>query len=97
MATKAQQFRAEVERSHPNKKKAKRAMPVREERLTHNEAHRLDKKKSYALEATGARASRKSTRGGDNRAKPDSAMRITVRVRNSSPEARAARKSGNPN
>jgi hypothetical protein len=65
-------------------------------RLTHNEAHRANKKSTHALEQAGPHHSRKSTRGGANRAKPDSAQRITARVRNASPKARAGRSSGNP-
>jgi hypothetical protein len=67
-------------------------------RLTHNEARRLDRKqgKGYALEEMGERASRKSTRGAANRSKPDTALRLTARIKSSSPEARAGRKSGNP-
>jgi hypothetical protein len=94
MATKAQEFRAAAERHASVTKKAKpTTSPVRR---THNEAHRVEKKSTYALEQAGPHASRKSTRGSANRAKPDSALRITARVRNASPEARATRKSGNP-
>jgi hypothetical protein len=99
MSTKTQDFRVEQQRSGkkkaaPGTRKAKAAA----KRLTHNEAKRLDRKqgKGYALEEMGSRASRKSTRGAANRSKPDSALRLTARVRSSSPEARAQRKSGNP-
>jgi hypothetical protein len=94
MATKAQQFRTEIERSGP--KQPKRVSRAKPPRLTHNEAHRLDGKSGYALEPVGAHPSRKATRGGANRVKPDSALRITARVKNSSPVSRAQRKSGNP-
>jgi hypothetical protein len=57
---------------------------------------RLDRKSTHALEECGAHPSRKSTRGSANRSKSDSAQRITARIRNASPEARATRKSGNP-
>jgi hypothetical protein len=95
MATKAQEFRAATERT------AAAASHVTETRsstprLTHNDAQRAARKSTHAIERVGAHPSRKSTRGGANRAKPDSAQRIAVRVRNSSPEARATRKSGNP-
>jgi hypothetical protein len=93
MATKAQQFREETIRPHI---KQATQRPHAEPRLTHNEAHRLDSRKAYALEATGKHRSRKSTRGGANHNKPDSALRITARIRNASPKARAGRKSGNP-
>jgi hypothetical protein len=97
MSTKAQDFRVEQQRSG-KKKAARKTQPVAK-RLTHNEAQRLDRKqgKGYALEEMGARASRKSTRGAANRSKPDTALRLTARVKSSSPEARAQRKSGNPN
>jgi len=95
MATKAQEFRAAVERAASAHKAAKRASAP-SKRLTHNEAHRAEKHSTYAIEQVGAHASRKSTRGSANRSKTDSALRITARVRNASPEARATRKSGNP-
>ena len=94
MATKAQEFRAESERTSHGKKHA--APHVDEGRISHNEAHRLDRKSTHALEQSDARPSRKSTRGSANRSKSDSAQRIAARVRNASPEARATRKSGNP-
>jgi hypothetical protein len=94
MATKSEQFRAEQERTHRDRKQSERA--AGEPRLTHNQAHRVDRKATYAIEGVGARSSRKSTRGSANRSKSDSALRITARVRNASPEARAQRKSGNP-
>jgi hypothetical protein len=95
MATKAEEFRAEAQRSGAKRAKAP-DKPAPEPRLSHNDARRLDRKSAYAIEQTGKRASRKSTRGSSNRAKPDSALRITARVRNASPEARAQRRSGNP-
>jgi hypothetical protein len=97
MSTKTQDFRAEQQRSGKKKAPARKTQPAAP-RLTHNEAHRLDRKqgKGYALEEMGARASRKSTRGAANRSKPDTALRLTARVKSSSPEARAQRKSGNP-
>jgi hypothetical protein len=95
MATRSQEFRAEAQRTGHAKKRSA-PVPPDEARLTHNEAHRLDRKSTHALEEGGARPSRKSTRGSANRSKSDSAQRITARVRNASPEARATRKSGNP-
>jgi hypothetical protein len=94
MATKAQEFRTAAERT--SKKHKQPAPAPRAERLTHNEAHRLDRKSTHAIEEMGAHASRKSTRGSANRIKSDSAQRLTVRIRNASPQARATRKSGNP-
>ncbi len=97
MATKAQRFRSEAERSGNKQPKTKKTYErSHEPRLSHNDARRVDPRSSYALEETRGRASRKSTRGSSNRIKTDSALRITARVRNASPEARAQRKSGNP-
>jgi hypothetical protein len=95
MSTKSQDFRAEQERSG-KKKPAPKARPVTAPRLTHNEAKRLDRRqdKAYALEPMGERASRKSTRGPKNRIKPDSALRLTARIKSTSPESRAARRAG---
>ena len=94
MATKAQEFRTAQQRTAKAPKKSVHAHDP--DRLTHNEAHRLDRKSTHAIEETGAHHSRKSTRGSANRAKPDATQRLTARIRNTSPEARAARKSGNP-
>jgi hypothetical protein len=94
MATKSQQFRAEQERARQHHQAL--GEHHHDPRLTHNDAHRVDSKATYAIEEHRGRASRKSTRDSSNRAKTDSALRITARVRNASPEARATRKSGNP-
>jgi hypothetical protein len=94
MATRSQEFHAEAQRTGRAKR---RSAPLPDEgRITHNQAHRLDRKSTHALEEPGAHPSRKSTRGSANRIKSDSAQRITARIRNASPEARAMRKSGNP-
>jgi hypothetical protein len=94
MATKSQEYKAEQERAHQHRATA--TPHHHEPRLTHNDAHRVDAKATYAIEEHSGPPSRKSTRGSSNRAKTDSALRITARVRNASPEARAKRKSGNP-
>ena len=94
MATKAEEFRVAAERTSAAEKRTPKA--PKPARLTHNDAKRVERKSTHAIEEVGAHASRKSTRGGANRAKPDSAQRLTARIRNASPEARAARKSGNP-
>ena len=94
MATRSQEFRAAAQRTGRGKKHS--TQTAHEARVTHNEAHRLDRKSTHALEEAGSHPSRKSTRGSANRIKSDSAQRITARVRNASPEARATRKSGNP-
>jgi len=94
MATKAEEFHANAQRTSKKAKHAATA-PV-EERLTHNQAHRLDRKSTHAIEEVGPHASRKSTRSSANRSKSDSTQRLTVRIQNATPKARAARKSGNP-
>jgi hypothetical protein len=94
MATKSQLYRAEQERARQHQSPL--AEHPHPQRLTHNDAHRVDPKATYAIEEHRGPASRKSTRDSSNRAKTDSALRITARVRNASPEARATRKSGNP-
>jgi hypothetical protein len=100
MATKSEQFQAEQARAATKAKRQKKAkIPAKaaaEPRLTHNEAHRLDRKSTHALEEVGKHASRKSTRDSANRSKSDSTLRLTVRIRNATPEARATRKTGNP-
>jgi len=88
MATKAQRFREELDRLKHNKPKKPTTSP--KARYSHNDAQRVEKKAVYTLEP-GARPSRKSTRGGANHVKHDSALRITARVRSTSPEARATR------
>jgi hypothetical protein len=92
MSTKAQDFRYAAERTNPKKPKQAKRTPPAEPRLTHNDAHRADHKATYAIETTGKHHSRKSTRKSSNRSKPDSAMRITARIENSSPEARATQR-----
>lgn len=47
--------------------------------------------------AVGKRPPRKSSRRSDNRQKPDGPLRITEMNKNSRPQARAIRPSGNPN
>ncbi|HXU73321.1 MAG TPA: hypothetical protein VN947_28575 [Polyangia bacterium] len=61
MATRSQELRAEAQRTGRAKK---HLAPWPEEgRITHNEAHRLDRRSTHALEEPGAHPSRKSTRG----------------------------------
>ena len=92
MSTKAQDFRYAAERKNKKQPKPVKRTAAAEPRLTHNDARRADHKATYAIEETGKHHSRKSTRGSSNRAKPDSAMRITARIQNSSPEARATQR-----
>jgi hypothetical protein len=106
VATKAERFRAEVERSGPKQRKRPRrpkqaaqskrrvgdgaAAPAR---TSHNYAARAEKKSAYDIEfaAPHQRPSRKSTRKSHNRIKTDSALRITTMNQAASPEARARR------
>jgi hypothetical protein len=91
MATRAEEYRSEMQRSGAKKDKKRAKSNYSPPRLTHNDAPRADRKSTYAIEETGARASRKSTRSSSNRAKPDSALRITARIRSVSPKARSER------
>ena len=91
MATRAEQFRAQVQRS--SKKKAKRSVqpkaPARSDRAG-RKLTRTSSKSSYALEqpAADGRRSRKSTRGSSNRAKPDTNFNLREALIKGSPEAR---------
>jgi hypothetical protein len=92
VATKAERFQEEMILKKHHTPPKKRVKPVTE-RFTHNDARRVDRKSTHAIEQTSARPSRKSTRAGSNRVKPDSAQRITAREQSSSPKARANRRS----
>lgn len=111
MATKAQRFKAELERkaraSHPLRRPHEPAGKRAAERgrfkdrlpnpTSHNEAPSASKNSAYALEPSATpRPPRKSTRRSPTHLKTDSALRITVMNRNSSPKTRAQRSSGNP-
>ncbi len=76
MATKAEWFRYEAERSGP--KKAPRAEKARPGPKPHNLAKK-DSKALYAYEdfAPGTRPSRKSSRKASNRQKTDAKFRLT--------------------
>lgn len=103
MATKAERFRYEVERSGPKKPKQPRApkravtvdtsMPgvsASDRRGGRTESIRAGKKAQYALEDSAGKPSRKSTRKASNRQKTDSQMRVKQRTAEASPETRAA-------
>jgi hypothetical protein len=69
---------------------------------SHNEAPRAKRRAKrntpYELEPSStARPSRKSSRRSPSHVKTDSPLRIATMLRNGSAEARAARKTGNPN
>jgi hypothetical protein len=111
MATKAQRFKAEMQRrahaNHPAQpgrepaaKRAKKRGRIKD-RLpnptSHNEAPRAAKNSAYTLEPSSTPPPpRKSTRRSPIHLKTDSALRLTVMKRNASPKARAQRPSGNP-
>jgi hypothetical protein len=65
---------------------------------SHNEGRRAARKSPYQFEvsATG-RPSRRSSRRGTARVKPDAPMRLTAMNRVASPKQRASRRTGNPN
>ncbi len=103
MATKAERFRYEIERSGPKKPKKppapRRAKPVdtslpgvsaSARRAGRTESIRAGKKAQYALEDSAGKPSRKSTRKASNRQKTDSQMRVKQRTAEVSPETRAA-------
>ena len=79
MATKAEWFRYQAERSGPKRPKqaAQRAGPS--EPKPHNLSPKAERKALYALEdvAPGKRPSRKSTRKASNRQKTDAKFRLT--------------------
>ena len=93
MATKAQEFRSEAQRTAMHKPPQHTPHKPEPGRRSHNEAHRAAARSSYALEDMGNHASRKSTRGSANRAKTDSVMRITAGIHNESPSVRSRRRS----
>jgi hypothetical protein len=104
MATKAERFRYEAERSGP--KKPKQARPPRRAKPVDTslpgtsapdrrasgraESIRAGKKAQYALEDSAGKPSRKSTRKASNRQKTDSQMRVKRRTAEVRPETRAA-------
>jgi len=84
MATKAELFRYQLERSGPKKAKAVRRIPREGIPSSHNESERAGKHATYALEdSPGARPSRMSTRKSSNRVKTDAQFRIKHRTQES--------------
>ncbi len=83
MATRAEQFHSDSQRTgrtkHKTIRKAKKGAWSREK------AHAAGKA-THALEAGG---SRESTRASANRAKPDAAFNVTEEVRKGAPQSRA--------
>jgi Tfp pilus assembly protein PilE len=103
MATRAEEAKAEMQRAAHAGKPKKRATHGAKAKKTPDKAHNLapkrNRKSSYQLDpvAVGKRPPRKSSRRSDNRQKPDGPLRITEMNKNSRPQARASRASGNPN
>jgi hypothetical protein len=77
MATRAEWFRYQQERSGPKKVKSEPRVPRDGVPASHNLSERAGRKASYALEdSPGARPSRKSTRKASNRQKTDAQFRM---------------------
>jgi hypothetical protein len=84
MATRAELFRYQLERSGPKKAKATWRVPRNGQPAGHNESERAAKHATYALEdAPGARPSRLSTRKSSNRLKTDAQFRMKHRTQES--------------
>jgi hypothetical protein len=93
MATRAETYRARVERSpKPNGKRKRRvSMKKPKKGAWSHEKHHAEVKATHAYEpsAPGKRPSRESTRASANRSKPDAAFDVTQEVRKGAPEVRA--------
>jgi hypothetical protein len=92
MATRSEQFRANEERKH-SQRKPPTAPTARRPKPSVTASQRTEharKKATYALEVTppGQRPTRKSTRSSANRAKPDATFNILESLVKGSPEAR---------
>ena len=99
MATKAERFRYELERSGPKKPKSpprpRRDSPVdtsqpgvsatQRKAAAHKESPRVAKKAGYAFESTAGKPTRKSTRKSANRQRNDSQMRVKARTTEGQP------------
>ncbi len=104
MATKAERFRAEAQRTgrdrakvfkpaRPPNRRARSGQPDKE----HNLATVRGTHGSYELEPGGIKgSSRRSTRKSQNRQKTDSGLRLTQMNRNAQPESRARRRAHKP-
>lgn len=98
MATRSERTRADAQRKGPSSRttKAKKAAAAAERSSTRasgaprHAAKRAGKKATYTLEAPSAegRKSRKSTRGSENRAKPDAQLNAREALQKGSPTAR---------
>jgi hypothetical protein len=89
MATRAEWFRYDTERSGPKKAKATPKKPHGGLPASHNESARAAKHATYALEDTaGKRPSRKSTRKASNRQKTDVQVRALRKLSEVRPEGK---------
>lgn len=91
MATKSEQFHAEEQRrAQAGKTKPARSKPDTQT----NESVRAGEKATYAFEETAGRPTRKSTRKGANRSKPDTGLTLHEQHVRGTPEERFRRESG---
>jgi len=90
MATKAETFRSNAQRTGAAKGAAKKKVAARDG-VPHNTAARAGKNSAYEFEVSADRPSRKSTRRSPTHVKTDSALRLNAVRRSSAPGARAAR------
>jgi hypothetical protein len=94
MATKSEQAKAEAAKKGPKPKRARKLArrKPKDEQHVHHEPKAAGKKATYEKEpapAKGKRPSRKSTRAGANRSKPDTNMNLRSERAKSSPKSRA--------
>jgi hypothetical protein len=92
VATKAERFKEQQQRSSHKKPKQPRH-PKRKDpgHVAHNQSRRGERNAVYELETTTARPSRKSSRKSHQRAKNDSALKNTFTALLDSPSRRAGR------
>jgi len=94
MATKAEIFKSEAQRTGAAKSKATGKKVEGREGVPHNTAARARKNSAYEFEVSVGPASRKSTRRSPTHQKTDSALRLATVRKNSTPASRAARSGG---
>jgi hypothetical protein len=88
MATRAEQFHADEQRTGRSRVRKGRSKPgVPRKKRSRAKAHAA-KKATVALEVGGKRPSRKSTRSSANRAKTDASYNRVEELRKGSPESR---------
>ena len=92
MATKAEQFHSDAQRTHGKGTKKSHISGKKPKKAAwSHDKQRAGSKATHALEdvAPGTRPSRESTRGSSNRAKPDAAFNLTEETKKGSPTNRA--------